>query len=66
MSRIRAEIVFKKSNRIPEDVIFFERVISRRNASSRRRDLQLAVNRVEFIKLQETIEYQKHKSMSES
>ena len=66
MSRIRAEIVFKKSNRIPEDVIVFERVISRRNASSRRRDLQLAVNRVEFIKLQETIEYQKHKSMSES
>jgi hypothetical protein len=66
MLRIRAEIVFKKSNRIPEDVIVFERVISRRNASSRRRDLQLAVNRVEFIKLQETIEYQKHKSMSES
>jgi hypothetical protein len=53
MSRIRAEFVFEKNNMIPKDVIVFAHVISSRNASSRRRGLQVTVNRVESIKLRE-------------
>jgi len=52
MSRIR-ENLFYKNNRNPKDVTVFAHVISSRKASSRRRGLQLAVNRIELIKLRE-------------